>query len=485
MNMDLKDGDYIVITGYNTDNFYQDRFYKHLINKPTRVWDFGTRGLHLTHPYLDLVPFSNELKYEKIESSEDLPSHNELKSLTQNLDTIMGREGKNELKNLRVKKVKKLKLKETIIKIIYEEDEKKKTRAEEKLSKMIDKINDNILSLDEVGKLFGNIETFLDILSKKGLMNRIDPFAESFEDIQNSLFYAFYKSDPNFIKKIADNFLSDISKVGDDYYFKADFNELASFYNTNRNTIDQDTIKSILSGEYDDTDSGYDTDDVYRDVYEQIDDYAKSVVDEFIVNELEAMKVFKFSMYKKIPDLIEEIAEEQETEGEINLTNEVIVRLMVDADCLEFLINKQLSEVEGNLNSIFSVSYGDVLSSEWYNTLWNSLEGEVIDNRDGEEYSYDKAVWLKNNTRGTKRMFGKKYKVTKCIHTVIGSWLEMNKDKNGQRNNTIPYFGSYYNLIEDSMQYGPMSWLDIGRLDEYPDYRELRKSMSSNVENYF
>jgi hypothetical protein len=197
------------------------------------------------------------------------------------------------------------------------------------------------------------------------------------------------------------------------------------------------------------------------------------------------MKTLKFSQYKRLPELFTEIAEEQGTEGEINLTDEVIVNLMSDEDCLKYLINRELSEVEGNLSSIFSNSYGDVLSSQWYDTLWYSLEGEVIDNRDGEEYTYEKAVWLKNNTRGTKKMFGKKYKVTKCIHTVIGSWLETNKDKNGQSNNTIAYFGSYYNLIQDSMQYGPMSWLEIGRLDEYPDYRELRKSMSSNVESYF
>lgn len=473
--MSLQQTDVIYIKGYKTKSpsFYCEKHFRDLIGFPTKVLTVRNGEVYVTHPELDVVPMDEDCIDYVILDDINVGYHHNLKEKLQ-LMKLMG-----------VKRVPMGLLSKIFDLSLNEQEEVKKIKSDDVLVDLIDKLNNNEVDIDFLNNFIGGLANFISLLKKKGMLDKLDPFAESFEDIQNSLFYAFYKSDPNFIKKITDNFLSDISRVGDDYYFKADFNELASFYDTNRNTIDQDTIKSILSGGYDDTDRGYDTDDVYRDVYEEIDDYSRSVVDEFIVNELEAMKVFKFSMYKKIPDLIEEIAEEQETEGEINLTNEVIVRLMVDADCLEFLINKQLSEVEGNLNSIFSVSYGDVLSSQWYNTLWNSLEGEVIDNRDGEEYAYDKAVWLKNNTRGTKRMFGKKYKVTKCIHTVIGSWLEMNKDKNGQSNNTIPYFGSYYNLIEDSMQYGPMSYLDISRLDEYPDYRELRKSMSSNVENYF
>ena len=476
MSMSLQQGDVIYIKGYKTKSpsFYCEKHFRGLFGFPTKVLLVRNGEVYVTHPELDNVPLDENCVDYVILNDINVGYHHQLKEKLQLIKQL-------GMKMVPIKFLPKI----FNSKLNEQEEEKKMSPSDLKVLNMINKINDGELLISEVEKLFGSLEYFISFISKKGLMNQINPFSESFEDVQNLLLYSFYKSDPNFISEIVDKLLSDISKVGDDYYFKGNFDELAAFFHTDRNTIGEDTIKSILSGEYDDTDRGYDSDDVYRDVYDELDDYAKSVVDEFIVNELKAMKTLKFSQYNRLPELFTEIAEEQGAEGEINLTDEVIVNLMSDEDCLKYLINRELSEVEGNLNMIYSSCYGDALADNWYNSLWYSLEGEVIDNRDGEEYTYEKAVWLKNNTRGTKKMFGKKYKVTKCIHTVIGSWLETNKDKNGQSNNTIEYFGSYYNLIQDSMQYGPMDWLDIGRLDEYPDYRELRKSMSANVESYF
>jgi len=485
MNMDLKDGDYIVITGYNTDDFYQDQFYRHLINKPTKVWDLGNRGVHLTHPYLDMVPFSDGLKYEKIESNEDLPSHKELKSLTQNLDKIMGREGKGELKNLRVKKIKKRKLKETIIKVLHEEEgEKKKSRANEKLTKIIDNLNNREIDFSMVEKLFGSIERFVSLVKDRGLIDLIDPFNRDFEDIQNSLLHNFVQNDPDFVYTIATTLLNGITKVGDDYYYDADYSELADLFKTR--DFGPRVIEYILSGEYDPYEYGsYDTDDEYRDVYDNLDHYAKSVVDEHIVNELKAMDTLKFSLYKRTPELFEEIAEEQGDEDKIKLTDEVIARLMTDKDSIRYLINLELDEVRSNLSSIYSTCYGDILSTQWYNDLWGELVGVVVDSKDGEDYSYQKSVWEKDGKRGTKTAYGRRYKVTNCLKDIIKGWLDVNQNKNGFNENTIEYFGNYISLIKDAMEYGPMDWLNVPRLDDYPDWREMNKCMSENVESYF
>lgn len=380
--------------------------------------------------------------------------------------------------------LKKNTLKETIIKVLHEEEEKKESKLDVKLTKIIDDLNNREIDFSMVEKLFGSIERFLNLVKSRNLLDLIDPFSGDFEDMQNSLLYEFVKNDPDFVYTIATTLLNGITKVGDEYYYDADYSELEDLFRTR--DLRTGTIEKILSGEHDPYQyGGYDTDDEYRDVYDNLDHYAKSVVDEHIVNELKAMETLKFSQYKRTPDLFEEIAEEQGTEKEIKLTDEVITRLMTDEKSLEYLINRELDEVRGNLNSIYSTCYGDVLYGEWYNNLWSELVGVVVDSKDGEDYSYTKNVWQKDGTRGTKTAYGRRYKVTKCLKDIITGWLTDNHFKNGSHYSTIQYFGSYINLIKDAMEYGPMDWLDVPRLDDYPDYRKMNECMNDNVESYF
>ena len=77
--MSLQTGDYIIIRGFDQDNFFSDKHFRKLLNKPTRVWDFGSRGIYVAHPYFDLVPLSDDVVYDKVIDVEDLPGHSEYK----------------------------------------------------------------------------------------------------------------------------------------------------------------------------------------------------------------------------------------------------------------------------------------------------------------------------------------------------------------------------------------------------------------------
>ena len=35
------------------------------------------------------------------------------------------------------------------------------------------------------------------------------------------------------------------------------------------------------------------------------------------------------------------------------------------------------------------------------------------------------------------------------------------------------------------MEYGPMDWIRVPVLDDYPDWRQMQKCMNDSVENYF
>jgi hypothetical protein len=468
--------DTIYIKGFINEKpeFYCWKHFNDLIGFPTRVFLIRNDTIYVTHPTLDVVPLSeNCVDYEVLEDV-DMGYHRKLKD-TLSLMKKMG------VPRLPVEKVKKLYKSK-----IDEQEEPKKSSKDEALLSLIDDFNNNEFDLEFLDNFMGGLDNFISILKNKGWLHLINPFSEGAQDIQNRLFYTFYKSDPNFIHKIVEQYLSDIQKVGDDYYYDADYSELADLFRTTRSDIGNEIIEKILSGEYDPYEYGGNyTDDEYRDVYDNLDHYAKSVVDEFIVNELKAMGTLKFSTYKRMPEFFEEIAEEQGTEEEIKLTDEVIVTIMKDKDCLEYLINKELDEVRSNLNTIYSSCYGDTLVNEWYDDLWRAIEGDVVDSRQGEDYQYQKPVWLKDGTRGTKTAYGRRYKVTKCLFNLIVGWLEDNKNSDGFSENTIEYFGGYLRLMKDAMENGPMDLIRVPRLDDYPDFRKVEKCINNSVESYF
>jgi len=475
--MSLETGDYIIIRDWDRTSFFHNRYYRELENKPTRVWIWGDGGAYIAHPDLDLVPLDDDVIYDKIIDASDLPGHSDYINKVKEFDKISSGEKipteKPLLKFLRKKNIKE-----------EEEPEKTISPADMKILNMIDKVNDGEMEISTVEKLFGSLDAFISFISKKGFLDRLDPFKPEFEDIQNLLLHSYVQSDPDFVYEIATTLMNGITKIGDDYYYDADYSELADLFKDR--DMRQETIENILSGEYDPFQYGsFDTDDEYRDVYDNLDHYAKSVVDEYIVNELKAMGTMSFSPYKIGTDVFIEIAEEQGTENEIKLTDEIITRLMSNNESLEYLINRELDEVRGNLSSIYNTCYGDILSSEWYNDLWGELVGVIVDDKNGEDYSYQKSVWLRDGTRGTKTAYGRRYKVTRCLKEIITGWLNVNQSKNGWNNNTINYFGSYINLIKDAMEYGPMDWLDVPRLDDYPDWRKMNKCMNENVESYF
>ena len=476
MNMSLKMGDTIYIKRFQSEDidFYCYKHFKDLVGFPTKVFLIRNDTIYVTHPILDVVPLSeNCVDYEILEDV-DLGYHKDVKNQLNLMKTM----GASKIPIERVKKIYKRKL--------DEQEEYKISPRDQSILNIIEQINNGELNEKFLNEFFGGLDRFLNLVDRKGWLHLIDPFASGLEDIQNQMFYAFYQRDNNFIYEIVNRYLSDIESDGTDYYYSGDYDELAAYFSSGRNDISEKTISEILSGEYDSYRyGGFDADDEYDNVYTELDHYAKSVVDEYIVNELKTMGTLKFSTYKRPPELLRDIAEEQGSEEEITLTDEVITRLMSDDDCLKYLINKELDDVGSNLNSIYSGCYGDILSTEWYNDLWSALEGEIVDSKEGIEYSYKKSVWQKDGTRGSKTVYGKKYKVTKCVYDVVKGWLEVNKEKGGYNNNTIEYFSSYYALIKDSMEYGPMDWIRVPVLDDYPDWRQMQKCMNDSVENYF
>jgi hypothetical protein len=83
--------------------------------------------------------------------------------------------------------LKKSTLKETIIRVLREEEEQKSSKIDEKLMGIIKKLNDGEIDIEFLNKFMGGLDNFISLLQKRNLLYLIDPFNKSFEEIQNSL----------------------------------------------------------------------------------------------------------------------------------------------------------------------------------------------------------------------------------------------------------------------------------------------------------
>ena len=360
---------------------------------------------------------------------------------------------------------------------LHESEENKSLK--DKWIETIERVNDgDVKTLSKITLHFKNLGNFISTMSNLGLINYFDPFSNNLEDYQNEIFYAFYKNDSSFIWKLIDTYISDVTKVGDQYYVDAGYDELSKLFDTYRSDISQTTISEILSGEYDMT-SWDVTDDEYRDIYEELIPEKKQLVDNKI---REGLK--EWGTIEPGSNLMQEIAEEQGRD-DVELTDEVINRLFDDEETMQYLINSQFSDIRSDLYSIYNGCYISVLIDEWYESLWNELEGYAIDTLEGrDEYSYQKDGWDIDGKRIKRTYYGVRYLATKCLHDVAIEFLVANKN-NTYSDNTFEYHGSYMNMLTALVGDGDRDELRVPNFDDWPDSRKVSKCVNETIGDYF
>ena len=468
---DLKSGDIILIKGFKDPanvNFYCHMHFKDLIGLPTRV-SVAFNSFYVSHPNLDSVPLNECVEFDILESTDEI-SHQEFKSKQKLYQQMMGGQPK-PIKNL--DKLKNFFLKKNI----NESDVESLTPKQKKLINLVDKLENGELSLNDLNNLIGGTELLIKKMNEEGIISYINPFDDIWDDYRNDILYAFYMNDPSFIWKVVDEYLSnDVTKVGDDYYYDVSnwSDEFASLFNTGRNDIRESTISEILSGDYD-MDMWDITDDEYRDVYDDLKPEKKQLVNDRIREDLKKMKTID-----AISDLLEEISQEQGRDN-VELTDEVINRLLDDEETMEYLINTGLPDIRSDLYSVYSGCYTGTLSNEWYDSLWGELEGFAIDTLKGrDDYSYK----VKGYDGTEKVKYATRFKATNSIYRVVSDFIVSKKDST-YNEDTIVYHGNYMGLLNQLIDDGDYNSLNVPRLDDYPDSRKVSSCVNENIGDYF
>ena len=360
---------------------------------------------------------------------------------------------------------------------LNEEEKPELTSFQKKLINLIGKYQSGDIDAADIEQFIGSMDTFFNLINKHGVLNYIDPFNSDWLDYQNILFYQFIQLDPNYVYKIMEEELSDITEIEDKYYFDLEqAGDLSSFFSEGRNDMSKNAIESVLNGDHD---LYFDTvtDNIYRDVYDELEKGYQQEIKNYLKEEL--LKLGELSIGYKTPELIEDLAKEQGDESKLKLDDNIVTQIIDDNDSLEYCLNNLGLELSQELYSLYSGCYESVYSNEIYEGIMGELVGEVIDNDKREDYKYKKHDYHRNTF---SERWGVRFEVTNTAAHNVKLWIEENKNNEYE---TISYFGSYEQLLISLFRDGSLSYLSTPRFPDYPDFSDVRKCINTEFNSYF
>jgi hypothetical protein len=326
---------------------------------------------------------------------------------------------------------------------------------------IIERFNNNNF---DVERYFNDYETFFNMLKKRGRMGDIDPNgADNAEYWQNEYLLWLYDNDKENYYKWIQTLLNDVViEDGKAYLELSDRGDLARLFCKNdRNGLSRDTIEEILNGDsswepYYDT-----TDNVYRDVIEELTPENDKTLQEYIVNDLKGEQISPETSE------LELIASEQGHPEYVEVNMENVKRIIDDEETMKELLNNQLGDLKSELYSIHSSSYNSAYEDEIYNSIWNELKEYVIGPGEWitKPHPYKKNTEIQYN----------KIPLT-SFETDINDYLHNNKGYGSS--GTLEYHGSFISIMAEDRD-----CLSVHAPD-YPDFRKVDKNINMYFKEY-
>lgn len=316
----------------------------------------------------------------------------------------------------------------------------------------------------DVLRYFNDYETFFSVLKKRGLMSEIDPRnAVDGEQWQNEYLIWLYHNDKDAFTKWTLSLLNDVLLKDGVYYLDVDDRgELSKlFCNNNRNDMSRDTIEGILSGESDWESYWNTTDNVYRDVIEELNEDNTKRLSEYILDILAGDQIE--------PDtyVLEEIAEEQGHPEYAIITIDNIGKIIGSEETMDYLFDNGLEDLKSELYSIHSNSYNSAYEDKVWKSIMNELGthfvgyGEFV----SRPHKYKKDTTVQNFI----------IPIANFASDIVG-FLEDNKGYGSS--GTLEYWGSYLGMMED--------WADCLSIysPDYPDSSDVDSNINEMFRDY-
>jgi hypothetical protein len=337
-------------------------------------------------------------------------------------------------------------------------------------------VNDFITGdIDHLIDMFDSMENILRFFHKKDLLEYIDPFDSDVEDYQLEILN--YLLNVLNDKKTLDYCvaqLSDVIPTDDGYYIKVrdreDFADL--FYGGGRDTSAKDVAKAVLGEDDDIFDRwGNTTDDIYRDVVEELNPANIELLKKYM---LDVLTNWKIEVDDETPDLFHNYADD---EGIFYLTPENVGDVIGDEESFMYLIdNDYLGDLSGDLYGIHSNAYNSAYETEVYNYVTSELE---------TFFDMKSAKWEASPPFEGSQKLIEFYKIKFNPNEVVNSIKKYVADRNnwGYSDYNLNYVSTWINMMNTFMENGDEPYLDF-RIPDYPDSRLVDKYINEFLPDY-
>lgn len=335
----------------------------------------------------------------------------------------------------------------------------------EKLKELVERFNDGDWE-DFAPHFNNNLELFLNILSKHGLIEMIDPLNHELSDQQNMIFYELMSLNPKkWTHFIAEKVINNDITIRDGKYYLhlRDREDLADLFYHGRRDSTRDLVSAMFKEDwwepYWDT-----TSDVYSDVIEELTPENLELVKNKMFDEIDGVVVETDET-----DLLEELSNGEDT---IVITKENFQQMFDDEETCKFLLKKHADDVRQELYSVHNNAYNTAFTDEFYESAWSELDTFFV----GRPIDFSAPII------GTdKKRYWEEIEI-KFLQTDIQNFLAAYK--NDSYNYTLEYNGSYMGMLKEGMDSGVWEWLDF-RIPDYPDSRKVTEYINSGIQDYF
>ena len=173
------------------------------------------------------------------------------------------------------------------------------------IQEIIELFNDGDL---DIKTYFNDSETFFKVMNKRGVIDELD--LEDQYMVNDYLYYLSQNNQEKFVEEIQ-KYLSDvIFEPGKEPILRVyDRSDLAKLFCESRNDISQETIGEVLEGDYN-WDRYWDTtDDVYRDVIEELNEENLGYLSSYMLKNLDGQRI---EVDEDSPELLQDYANDDD-----------------------------------------------------------------------------------------------------------------------------------------------------------------------------
>jgi hypothetical protein len=335
----------------------------------------------------------------------------------------------------------------------------------------IERFNDGDYEiLDAFG---GDVDLFIEILTKKKLVGLLE-VPEQDTSYQNRILLALLKHDKKKFSKEIQKILSDTAYEGGKLYLVIDdLGELTRIFCENRNSLSEKTIESILMGEVDDYyNYGDTTDNIYRDVIEELTPQNMERLKKRIVYELKDIEISPDT------ELLELIADEQDHSEYLLVDENNVARILDDEESTMIILRD--TDMRSDLFGVHLSAYNNAYHDMVYNEIIGELE-PFFNIKELQRVNRPITKWKYNPTGTTKETVVVEKLFVEIInfeHYLLDYLTNNKMDESG-----ISYYGNYLNALYDVVR-------DTGECPkvyppDYPDSTDVDRNINDYFTDYF